>query len=136
MLDLSKSFDVINHSILLEKLRSYGIMDSECRWCGNYLEQWRQRVAIDGVYSGWSNIKRGVSPGSILGSLLFTMYVTDLPLAVNSKIKQYADDTTLYCAASVVLSYNLNTDLMKIEDWIENNNLRLNVFKTQMLLLS
>ena len=119
-------------------MRSYGIRGSECKWFGNYLEEWRQRVAIDGVYSGWSDIKRGVPQGSILGPLLFTIYVNDLPLVVNSKIKQYADDTTLYCAAndSVELSYNLNADLMKIEDWIENNGLRLNVFKTQMLLLS
>ena len=138
MLDLSKAFDLVNHSILLKKLRSYGIRGSECKWFGNYLEERRQRVAIDGVYSDWSDIKRGVPQGSILGPLLFTIYVNDLPLVVNSKIKQYADDTTLYCAAndSVELSYNLNADLMKIEDWIENNGLRLNVFKTQMLLLS
>ena len=138
MLDLSNAFDLVNHSILLKKLRSYGIRSSECKWFGNYLEERRQRVAIDGVYSGWRDIKRGVPQGSILGPLLFTIYVNDLPLVVNSKIKQYADDTTLYCAANdnVELSYNLNADLMKIEDWIENNGLRLNVFKTQMLLLS
>ena len=92
MLDLSKPFDLVNCSILLNKLRSYGIRGSGCKWFGNYLEERRQRVAIDEVYSGWSDIKKGVPRGSILGPLLFTIYVNELPLVVNFKIKQYADD--------------------------------------------
>ena len=74
-----------------------------------------------------------------MGPLLFTLYVNDLPQAVvQGKIKQYADDTTLYCASDShkVLSDSLSTDLEEVAKWVERNGLRLNEMKTQMLPLS
>ena len=82
MVDLSKAFDMINHSILLRKMDSYGVRGKELRWFQDYLTGRRQRVCVGDEKSEWTNIRRGVPQGSILGPLLFTMYVNDLPKAV------------------------------------------------------
>ena len=139
MVDLSKAFDTISHPILHRKLASYGVRNDELNWFKSYLDGRRQRVCIGAVQSAWSDILRGVPQGSILGPLLFTIYVNDLPQAVvQSEVKQYADDTTMYCASdsSAALSGGLSADLARVADWVEQNGLKLNEAKTQMLLLS
>ena len=139
MVDLSKAFDTISHPILHRKLASYGVRNDELKWFKSYLDGRRQRVCIGAVQSAWSDIRRGVPQGSILGPLLFTIYVNDLPQAVvQSKVRQYADDTTMYCASdsSAALSGGLSADLARVADWVEQNGLKLNEAKTQMLLLS
>ena len=138
MVDLSKAFDMVSHSILLRKLESYGVRGGELGWFANYLNGRRQRVCINGVQSGWTGILRGVPQGSILGPLLFTIYVNDLPQSVmHGRIKQYADDTTLYAVSDnhVDLSNRLSTDLAGVAEWVEQNGLKLNEAKTQMILL-
>ncbi len=139
MVDLSKAFDTISHPILHRKLEGYGVRAGELEWFDNYLVGRKQRVCIAAVQSAWSDIRRGVPQGSILGPLLFTLYVNDLPWAVmQGKVKQYADDTTMYCASdsSNDLSNSLNEDLPGVASWVERNGLKLNEAKTQMLLLS
>ena len=139
MVDLSKAFDMVSHTILLKKLASYGVRAGELRWFDNYLNGRRQRVCINGVQSCWTDILRGVPQGSILGPLLFTIYVNDLPQSVvHGKIKQYADDTTLYTVSDNItdLSNNLSMDLAGVTEWVERNGLQLNQAKTQMILLS
>ena len=76
--------------------------------------------------------------GSILGTLLFTLYVNDLPQVVQGKVKQYADDTAMYYTSdkSEDLSNSLNADLVRVAEWVQENGLKLNETKTQMLLLS
>ena len=136
MVDLSKAFDTVSHPILLKKLANYGVRAGELKWFDNYLNERKQRVGIDAVQSAWSDIRRGIPQGSILGPLLFTLYVNDLPQAVvQGKI---ADDTTLYCASDSYkdLSDSLSTDLEEVTKWVERSGLRLNEIKTQMLLLS
>ena len=91
------------------------------------------------MQSDWKDIRRRVPQGSILGPLLFAVYVNDLPSSVSqSEVKQYADDTTLYCVGDSTrdLSTRLNADLAGVANWVEKNGLKLNESKTQMLLLS
>ena len=71
-----------SHTSLLRKLASYGVRAGELRWFDNYLNRRRQRVCINGAQSCWTDILRGVSQGSILGLLLFTIYLNDLPQSV------------------------------------------------------
>ena len=97
MLDFSKAFDMVNHSDLLKKMERYGVRGQERRWFQNYLTGRRQRVCLGEAKSGWTDIKRGVPQGSILGPLLFTIFVNDLPKIIGKcDMKQYADDTTIY----------------------------------------
>ena len=91
------------------------------------------------VKSSWSNIERGVRQGSILGPLLFSLFMNDLPrLVAHSRVKQYVDDTTIYQASTSLsdLSQHLTADLATVAGWVEQNGLILNETKTQLLLLS
>ena len=138
LLDMSKAFDTVNHSILLQKLSRYGVRRAELKWFAEYLSDRRQRVCIRGVKSQWSEVKRGVPQGSILGPLLFIVYVNDLPQSVQkSSVKQYADDTTISLSAEDIntLREGLEEDADNVMKWAENNGLKLNTKKTQLLLI-
>ena len=122
LIDVSKAFDSIDHSLLLKKLDAYGVEDVEMTWFADYLSGKKQRVILDDEVSEWSDVLRGVSQGSILGSLLFNIYVNDLPDVANySAINLYADDTTIYVTDRDPdsLSFKLSKDLQKIAEWIE-----------------
>ena len=96
MVDLSKAFDLMDHAILLRKLSRYGVRRGELSWFEDHLREKKQRVCVGDEFSVWSEIKRGVPQGSILGALLFTLYVNNLPQMVKrGEVRQYADDTTL-----------------------------------------
>ena len=99
MVDLSKAFDSVDHAILSRKLSRYGVRLRELRWFEDYLRVRKQRVCVGDEFSAWSEIKRSVPQGSILGPLFFTLYVNDLPQMVKQgEVRQYADDTTLSLA--------------------------------------
>jgi len=136
MVDISKAFDSVNHKLLLEKLHSLGIVGTELQW---FFSGRKQRVVMNGVCAEWSDVKAGVPQGTILGLLLFITFVNDLPSSVNyPQVSLYADNTTVYFAhrdPSVVMN-KLNEDLTAVAQWIENNGLKLNVSKTNLLVLS
>ena len=96
--DLSKAFDSVSHSLLISKLKAYGFTESAVNPICTYLCSGRlQRVKIGNSYSGWKTIHHGVSQGSILGPLLFSLFINDLTYFVNdAKLRLYADDTTQY----------------------------------------
>ena len=111
----------------------------ELKWFKGYLVGRRQRVCVGEEKSTWSDVRRGVPQGSILEPLLFILYVNNLPQEVeHCQVKQYADDTTLSHVSSDAgsLECGLVEDLESVARWVDANKLKLNVKKTQMLLMS
>ena len=95
-LDMSKAFDKVWHEGLLFKLRINGKLINLLK---SYLSNWKQRVLINGSESDWGQIESGVPQGSVLGPLLFLIYINDLEIGIKSHIKFFADDTSLfYCS--------------------------------------
>ena len=94
-LDLVKAFDTVNHSILLEKLSCYGIHDDDLAWFQSCLSNRNQVVCNDDVYSDKQPVQIGVAQGSILGPLLFTIFLNDLPNILNNSKITYADDAAM-----------------------------------------
>ena len=143
MIDLSKAFDTINYGLMLkklsEKLWAYCVRGVEFPWFKDYLTNRKQRVVLDGVSSEWSEVSMGVPQGSILGPLLFLIFVNDLPDAVEDcSINLYADDITIYSSDKdpTKLGDRVEKDLGRVAVWIDTNGLRMNVAKTQLMVLS
>ena len=94
--DLSKAFDCLNHELIIAKLEAYGFDHGSLTYILSYLSDRMRRTKVNASFSSWSNIKTGVSQGSILGPLLFNIYLNDIFYFVNkSDLTNYADDTTL-----------------------------------------
>ena len=136
--DLSKAFDSVCHGLLLAKLRAYGFSKSAIELMSSYLCGRRQRVKLDNVYSDWRVVKTGVPQGSLLGPLLFNIYINDLNYKVpNTSLRRYADDTTEYASdvSPMVLEYTINEDLKIVSSWFESNYLKVNDTKTQAMVI-
>ena len=134
-IDLSKAFESLNHSILLKKLNHYGISGCSHKLFCSYLSDRSQYVDFNAQMSTELPISTGVPQGSVLGPLLFLIYINDLPLVSNIfTMLMYADDTTLYCNVNNDVTDDLlNYELSKICDWLGANKLALNVSKTKFM---
>ena len=135
-LDFAKAFDTVNLNILLEKLSHYGFRGTSLKWFMSYLIGRHQLVSINGTQSAKLMVNTGVPQGSILGPILFLMYINDLPNAADIlKLYLFADDTSLsYSSKSIEdLEYSLNSNLTKINEWLLCNKLSLNISKSNFV---
>ena len=138
-LDFAKAFDSINHNKLLTKLRLFGVDGPLWGWFADYLSNRRQRVVIDGSNSSWTPVVSGVPQGSILGPLLFLLYVNDLPSVTSPGTRSvlFADDTKCYRPQKsqqdhLALQYDLNGLVSWSVDW----DLTFNASKCEVLKIS
>ena len=132
-MDLSKAFDTLDHKILITKLQHYGIRGTSLKWLINYLSDRTQFVAVNDVCSSSKVIQMGVTQGSILGPLLFLIYMNDIPNS-NRHLDYilYADDTTLFNTIGFSApnedsgpSKTINDELHEVSNWLVANRLSL-----------
>jgi len=137
LLDFSKAFDKVSHNRLLSKLSHYGIKGSIYDWIKDFLLGRKQQVVLGNAYSSPCNVLSGVPQGSVLGPLLFIIYINDLPASISSKIRLYADDVILYRA---ILSNEdaiiLQNDLNKLVGWAATWLMSLNLDKCEHLTIT
>ena len=134
-MDMSKAFDKVNHAALINKLSNYGIRGSLLNWFSHYLHGRLQRVTTLGATSSKKPVSSGVPQGSILGPILFLLYVNDLPDAVqNARVASFADDTKIFhrvdSTSDAVL---LQNDLSNLEKWSSTSGLVFNQLKCKCL---
>ena len=137
-IDLSKAFDTINHDILLKKLNFYGIRGVPNSWFANYLSNRKQFTEINNCKSALTNISTGVPQGSILGPILFLLYINDINNCTSLNLLSFADDTTIYRSGpyNKELFDEVNYELIKIHTWLCTNKLSLNVKKSKVCIFS
>ena len=137
LMDLSKAFDTINHNLLIAKLHAYGFSKSALRLIHSYLSNRHQRTKINTSFSSWTELLLGVPQGSVLGPLLFNIYLNDLFwFNEQSDVCNFADDTTLHACdieLNIVLQ-RLEHDTMIAIEWFEWNYMKLNEDKCHLLI--
>ena len=135
-LDYSKAFDTVPHKRLISKLRAYGINEAVINWIQQFLTNRRQQVGIRGELSSWAEVLSGVPQGSVLGPILFVLYINDLPDIVKSTAKLFADDTKLYNQVTRDNSEGadqIQHDLETLEKWSDTWLLRFNASKCKCM---
>jgi len=133
-LDYSKAVDSVPHLRLIGKLSSYGIGDKLLLWFKSFLQGHSQRVVLNETESQWSNITSGVPQGSVLGPLLFVLYINDIAEFIQCQLRVFADDTKIYSIIrSICDVINLQRDLDKMQEWSRINLLNLNLEKCTLI---
>jgi len=138
-LDLKRAFETIDRERLLEKLHQYGITGKALEWFKSYLEDRTQQVRINDIWSMLLTTEYGVPQGSVLGPLLFIIYINDI-VKICSKdcsIKIFADDTLIYVIgeSSAEIERKLNVAFNVVEEWMNNNKLKMNAGKTKFMVV-
>ena len=136
-LDLAKAFDTVDHSLLFEKLGSYGLSNDSVNWFKSYLTNRNQLTAMGNTFSSFKHVPVGVPQSSVLGPLLFLIFVNDLPSCVNHcEISLYADNTVIYFSSNNAcdLKLTLNSDLKHLCSWFNDNLLTLSVSKCKFVI--
>ena len=133
-LDFKKAFDKVPHQRLLLKLKAHGIGNSMINWIEKWLIDRRQRVVVDGEVSNWKSVLSGVPQGSVLGPILFLIYINDLDDDITSKVLKFADDTKVFRKIkSDADRQHLQDDLNKLIEWSEKWQMLFNFGKCKCL---
>ena len=138
-LDIKKAFDSINHQILMSKMKDqFGIRENELNWFTSYLTDRQQVCYVKDHISSWKSIESGVPQGSILGPLMFLLYINDLPQYLKFTTPDlYADDTQIFASSDNYdeLVELLNSDLKNISRWLSDNKLQHHTTKTKLMFI-
>ena len=138
LMDLSKAYDCLPHDLLIAKLAAYGFEDSATSLISDYLSKRYQRVKIGSVFSSYLQILRGVLQGSILGPILFNIFISDLIFFIQeTKVCNFADDTTIYsCSLNYKeAAHKLSNDTHIVLNWFKVNSMVANPGKFQIMFL-
>ncbi len=118
LMDFKKAFDSVPHLRLITKLKAYGFENPLLGWINNFITGRTQRVSINGSFSNWHRVRSGIPQGSVLGPLLFVLYINDLPLDINSSIYMFADDTKISRPISTINDCMLlQDDINTLQSW-------------------
>lgn len=138
-IDMSRAFDTLDHSILLSKLEHVGVRGVVRDWLRSFLSNRKQFVTVNNASSTLEPMSTGVPQGSVLGPLLFLLYIDDMAeSAERLKFVHFADDTTVFSSGSDMLSLvgSVNREFMKVDEWLIANKLSLNLAKTTFMIFT
>ena len=134
--DLSKAFDCLSHELLIAKLEAYGFDKSALKFIYDYLKKRMQRTKVNGSYSTWRELLNGVPQGSILGPLLFNIFINDVFFFLkNTKIANFADDNTTYTVENDIMELlkTLESETFSVLNWFRINEMKPNQDKCHLL---
>jgi hypothetical protein len=135
LLDLQKAFDTLDHSILLMKLQVSGLVDDIIMWFRSYISERQQLLDVSGSFSSTSGKTCGVSQGSILGPLLFLIYVNDMSAVAKTRLLLYADESGILVSGKKLseVEISVSEDLSSVSQWLIDNKLLLHLGKTESI---
>ena len=132
--DFAKAFDRVSHAKLLQKSKSVGIIGNTCVWIRSFLKDRSQKVRVDDAYSSSAKVKSGIPQGSVLGPILFIIFINDMPDIIESTCQMFADDAKVFCKVNTNDdSMRLQDDLTRLSEWSKLWKLPFNIGKCKSL---
>ena len=136
LLDFRKAFDLVDHNILISKLKALDVPGILIRWIGAFLTQRKVRVKLQNDISEWLSLNASVPQGSTLAPILFVVMINDLQVSTDSDMYKYMDDATVSEIISANQPGNMSQNAQQIVEWTDNNNMSVNLVKTKEMLIS